>query len=299
MSCPKKINIVEVGPRDGFQSIEHWISTELKLEVIDELVKSNIKKIEFTSFVSPKAIEQMKDAKVIAETVIKKYKDIEFIALIPNLFGAKAAWNAGIKEIAYVISASESHNMANVKRTIEQSFEELVTLKKELPDMKIKVDIATAFGCPFEGDVTVEQIKKMIDKCLALNIDDICLCDTIGIANPVQMKNVLSELNQTYPRLEYSLHLHDTRGMGLANVLVALECGVTTFETAVGGIGGCPFAPGAAGNTSSEDMVNMLISMGIDTGINLEQLVKTAKLIEEKIKPNLTGRIVHIGSCSV
>lgn len=296
MEFPQNVKIVEVGPRDGFQNIKEWISTDLKLEIIDKLVKSNFKKIEITSFAHPKAIPQMKDAKEVVKNVLQKYKDydVEFNALVPNLYGAKAAWESGIREITYVISSSEAHNKANVNRTIEESFKELKTLKKELPDMKIKLDIATAFGCPFLGDIPVKQVVKLIQESIELQIDDVCLCDTIGIANPLQMQNALSEIKTVLPNKEFSLHLHDTRGMGLANTLAAMECGISVFESAVGGLGGCLFAPGAAGNTASEDLVFMMNSMNINTGIYLYKLLDAVKLVKKQIKPDLTSHLVYV-----
>ncbi|QNB48148.1 hydroxymethylglutaryl-CoA lyase [Thermanaerosceptrum fracticalcis] len=297
MELPESVMIVEVGPRDGFQNIKKWIPTDVKLEVIESLIAANIQKIEVTSFVSPKAIAQMQDAKDIVSKLLEKKVNIELNALVPNLTGAVAAWNAGIKEITYVISASEKHNMENVRRTIEESFGELAKLKESLPDMKIKLDIATAFGCPFLGDIPVEQVIKIIEQGLTLEVEEICLCDTIGVANPRQTGSLLKEVLERYPGVEFGLHFHDTRGMGLANVLVALQNGMTKFEAAIGGLGGCPFAPGAAGNIATEDLVNMLERMNVKTGIDLGKLLETAKLVKAKIMSELTGHMVNV--CSV
>jgi len=292
----KKIEIVEVGPRDGFQSISSWIPTELKLEIIDALIKSNFKKIEVTSFVSPKAIAQMKDAKEIMRYLVKKYenRNVIFNALVPNIFGAKAAFEAGVDEITYVISASTAHNIANVKRSREESFEELAEIKKLFPTLKIKFAIATVFGCPFDGDVSIDEIKWMVQKGLELEVDEICLADTIGIANPLQMHNVITQLQDNFKDVNFSLHIHDTRGMGLANVITAMQCGISKFESAVGGLGGCPFAPGAAGNIASEDLINMLHNMGISTGVNLEEVLSITKIIKDKIKPVLTSHMAYV-----
>ena len=302
MNLPKKIDIIEVGPRDGFQSISEWIPTKLKLEIIDNLIEANFKKIEVTSFVSPKAIAQMKDAKEIMSYLREKYKkrDVVFNALVPNLFGAKAAFESGVDEITYVISASEAHNRTNVKRRREESFGELAQIKKEFPTLKINFAIATVFGCPFDGDVLVSEVKWMIEKGLYVGVDKICLADTIGIANPLQMQNVLINLKKSFDIKNYGLHIHDTRGMGLANVLTAMDCGITKFESAVGGIGGCPFAPGAAGNIVSEDLINMLHNMNIQTGVNLQKVLDTAELIKDKIKPVLTSHMAYVrGECKV
>ncbi len=301
MKLPKSVEIIEVGPRDGFQSIKDWIPTELKLQIIDKLIKSNFKKIEITSFVHPKAIPQMKDAKELVESVLQSYVDldVEFVALVPNLFGAKAAYELGIKEVTYVISASEAHNKANVKRTPTESFEELRELREQFPNLKINLAIATVFGCPYEGNISIEQVKWMVQKALHVEVESITLADTIGVANPLQMHTVLTELKKDFQDVDFALHLHDTRGMGLANVITALECGVSRFESALGGLGGCPFAPGAAGNIASEDLVNMLESMDIKTDIKLDNLLVTVKTVQEKIKPILTSHMAYVDSCDI
>jgi hydroxymethylglutaryl-CoA lyase len=296
MNLPKKIDIVEVGPRDGFQSISDWISTELKIEIIDNLIDANFKKIEVTSFVSPKAIVQMKDAKEILNYLTNKYKkrEVVFNALVPNLFGAKAANEAGVDEITYVISASSSHNMANVRRSREDSFKELEEIKKLFPNLQIKFAIATVFGCPFDGEVDISEVKWMVEKGLNIGVDEICLADTIGVANPKQMDSVISSLKSDFHEVNFGLHIHDTRGMGLANVITAMRCGITRFESAVGGLGGCPFAPGAAGNIASEDLINMMHSMGVQTGIDLQKILDTAEGIKKDIKPVLTSHMAYV-----
>jgi len=296
MNLPKKIDIVEVGPRDGFQSISDWISTELKIKIIDNLIEANFKKIEVTSFVSPKAIAQMKDAKEILSYLINKYKkrDIVFNALVPNLFGAKVANEAGVDEITYVISASASHNMANVRRSREDSFKELKEIKRLFPNLQIKFAIATVFGCPFDGEVDRKEVEWMIEKGLDIGVDEICLADTIGVANPKQMHSVITSLKSEFNEVDFGLHIHDTQGMGLANVITAMQCGITRFESAVGGLGGCPFAPGAAGNIASEDLINMMHSMDVQTGIDLQKVLDTAEVIKKDIKQVLTSHMAYV-----
>lgn len=294
MKIPKSIEILEVGPRDGFQSLKEWIPTDLKLNIIDGLIQSNFKKIEITSFVHPKAIPQMKDAQDIVKYALENYKDTKIYALVPNIKGAKNAFDAGLNNITYVISVSESHNKANVNRTVNESFEELFKLKKELPELKIKLDLATVFGCPFLGYIPYQKINYAINKGLEANVDEICLCDTIGIANPLQMSELLENINRDFNDIHFSMHLHDTRGMGLANTLVAMDFGITEFETSLGGLGGCPFAPGAAGNIASEDLIFMLKSMNIKTGINLDQLLTTVSTIKGKVKNDLTGHLSYV-----
>ena len=295
MNLPKEVTIVEVGPRDGFQSIKEFIPTPLKLQIIEKLIEANFKKIEITSFVSPKAIPQMKDAKEIVSYLLEKYNDKKdiFHALVPNLYGAKAAYEAGLREITYVISTSISHNKANVRRTREESFDELKEIKNIFPEMKVKFAIATVFGCPYEGDIKIEEVKWMIQNGLDIGVDEFCLADTIGVANPLQIERVLSELKTDFNDIDFSLHLHDTRGMGLANVLSALQLGITKFESAVGGLGGCPFAPGAAGNIASEDLINMLENMDIQTDINLDKILSIIPTIKKDIKPVLTSHLAY------
>jgi len=290
----KNASIIEVCPRDGLQNLEAYVPTKNKLELINLLASANIKKIQVTSFVNPKAVPQMNDAGEIVKIVLKKYPEVQFTALVPNLRGAALAYEVGIREISYVISASEAHNLANVRRTIEQSFEDLKAIKKEFKELKIKVDIATAFGCPFDGEVPVNKVLDMIDQAIKVDVDQIFLADTIGVANPEQMSKVLDAVVEKYPNVAFGLHLHDTQGMGLANVLIAIQKGFGIFESAAGGLGGCPFAPGAAGNIATEDLVNMLEKMGINTDIDLDKLMKSVQYIKENIKENLSGHLANI-----
>jgi hydroxymethylglutaryl-CoA lyase len=299
MNLPKKVELIEVGPRDGFQSIKEWIPTEIKLEIIEGLIKAGFLRIEATSFVNPKSIPQMKDAQEIIKHLSEKYENkVELIALVPNLIGAKNARNAGVKAITYVISVSEKHNLANVKRTVNQSFDELKILRDELPEMKIKLDFATVFGCPHAGIVPVDDVLMCIQKAVDIGISEVCLCDTIGIANPLQVRNTITKVKERFPNLKIVLHFHDNRGMGMANVLAALTLGIDAFESTLGGLGGCPFTRGAAGLVASEDLVNMLENMGISTGINLSELLSTVNIVKSQIKPNISGHLANIGSCS-
>jgi len=289
-----KVKVVEVGPRDGFQNVKEYIPAETKLKIIDGLVNAGLQKIEITSFVSPKAIPQMQDAAQITETAVARYPDIELFALVPNLFGAKAAVAAGLKEITPVISLSASHNMANIRRTHEQSIEDLSKIRQELPDVKINLDIATAFGCPFEGEMPVDQLIKFIGKLRDLGIYAFTLCDTIGVAYPSLVETVFQRVKKEFPQDEFNAHIHDTRNMGILNSYLAILNGADSVQTSLGGLGGCPFAPGASGNTSTEDLVYMLNKSGFDTGIDFDKLLETAKLAKEKIDGNFSGHHIHI-----
>ena len=293
----REVLITEVCPRDGFQNIDKFIETETKIEIVDSLIQAGFKKIQVTSFVNPKAVPQMRDATEVAKHMISKYPDILFTALVPNLKGAQLASDCGIKEVSYVVSASERHNQENVRRSISESFDELKIIKSNLPHLRVKVDIATAFGCPFLGDIPLEQVEFMIDNSIQIGADEIFLADTIGIGNPMQVDRMLKVLKVKYPDLRFGFHMHDTRGMGLANIMVALQNGYDKFEAATGGLGGCPFAPGAAGNVATEDLINMLHSMEIRTGVDLNKLLDTTNIIKGKIKPELVSHMSNVSIC--
>ena len=283
-AMPARVTINEVGPRDGFQNVATFIPTNDKIAIIDSLIAAGLKNFELTSFVSPKAIPQLADSSDVCRTIIEKYADkINASALVPNLKGAQSAWNAGIREVACVISVSVAHNKANINRTHEESLAELAKIVESLPDMKVRVDLATAFACPFDGWIAIEAVYALTEKIVQLGISDIVLADTIGVATPDRVFQLSAGIKQKFPAVNFSLHIHDTRGMGLANTLSGLTAGITTYETSIAGLGGCPFAPGAAGNTATEDMVNMLSGMNIDTGVNLEKLIASVQLVTEKV----------------
>ncbi len=291
MGQKEKIQIIDVGPRDGFQNVKTLIDTETKLFIIEGLYQSGVRTMEVTSFVSPKAIPQMADAADVAKAVLSRYQDLRVIALVPNLRGAQNAWNAGIREAACVISASEAHNKANINRTVKESLEALEGICKALPDLEVHLDAATAFGCPFAGEVPKEAVLSLIGSARKLGINKVTLCDTIGVADPAQVKELLGEVAGRYPGLELTLHFHNTRGMGLANIFAATEMGIRSFETSVGGLGGCPFAPGADGNTATEDTVHMLEKMGYGTGIDLTKLLGVVEYVGRHVDAPVTGKM--------
>lgn len=278
----QKIIITDVCPRDGLQNICNWISTDDKKLVIDKLIAAGVTSLEVTSFVHPGIIPQMRDAAEIAGYALDKTAstDIKVMALVPNLRGAQNAINNGIKNINYVISASPEHNKANINRTPDESITELLEIINKIPEIQPALSIATAFGCPFSGAVSYEQIKRLINVATQHNINNITLCDTIGVANPQQVKILLAQIYQDFPEINLGLHMHNTHGVALANIYAAIISGVTRFETALGGLGGCPFAPGAAGNVPTEDVVNMLERLGLYTGISQQKLQEA--LIEVK-----------------
>ncbi|MBJ9162942.1 hydroxymethylglutaryl-CoA lyase [Citrobacter farmeri] len=285
------IQITEVGPRDGFQNIKTFIPTDLKIKIIDRLVEAGIGAMEITSMVSPKAIPQMRDAREVIQHVLTAHPHIIPSVLVPNVKGASLASEAGIKNINYVVSVSPAHNKANINRTHAESLEDLYNIRHTFTDMTITLSLATVFGCPFIGETSHETLMDMIKFADDLGISAITLCDTIGVANPTQTLSVLRGIQQKFPKMDIGLHLHNTHGMALACMFVGVQSGITRFETAVGGLGGCPFAPGAAGNAATEDAVNMFNRMGLDTGISLPDLLEIANLIRSTIEPTLLSSL--------
>lgn len=296
MVMPKNVRVVEVAPRDGFQMEKIFIPTETKIHTINSLLRCGFKKIEATSFISPKAIPQMKDAtEVIA--AIDRSEGVKIAALVPNPKGAENAALAGVDEMVTFVSASESHNKSNVNRTISESlegFSKVVEIAKG-DGIEVATGIAVAFGCPFEGDVSPEQVERIVESVLSYGIKAITLGDTTGMATPPIVQTTCEHLLKKFPHIDLSLHFHNTRGIGLVNVYAALQLGLTTFESSVAGLGGCPFAPGATGNVCTEDMVYMLQELGIETGIDLDRLINIAIDVEKIIGRTLPGQIMKSG----
>lgn len=272
-----KIEIYEVGPRDGFQNVDEYIPMETKLQIVEGLLNAGIKHIQLTSFVSPKAIPQLKDSRELASICLKKYPNMDFFALVPNLRGAEIAVETGMKWVSYVVSLSESHNLANINRSHEESLEELKKILMEHPKLDVCLDLATAFGCPFEGKKTEDDVLLFLEPYIDLGIGTVNLCDTIGIANPAQVRKTISRVKKDHPSLDLQIHIHDTRNMGMVNTLAAIECGVNKAQSTLGGLGGCPYAPGASGNLATEDLVYMLSEMGYETDIDIQKLIEIAK----------------------
>ena len=290
-AMPQSVQVVDITGRDGFQNVKDWIPTEMKITVLDQLAAAGVAKMEATSFVSPKAIPQMADAVQIVAHMREKHPEVALVALTPNLKGVQRAAECGVTEVSYIISASAAHNKANINRTHEESLADLAAIVATCPEVAITVSMPTVFGCPFEGEVPVSQVLRLLGECMKRGVKSATLCDTIGVGNPAQVQAVVTAVKESCPSLDFGAHFHDTHGMGLANTLAALQCGVSRFETAAGGLGGCPFAPGAAGNTSTEDMVNMLHRMGIATGIDLEKYLEAVATVKEHVNPRIPGRL--------
>ena len=272
-----KVELYEVGPRDGFQNVDEYIPLETKLGVIDGLMDAGMRHVQITSFVSPKAIPQMKDARELAEKCVGKYPDADFFALVPNRRGAEAAWESGITWVSYVVSLSESHNKANIRRTHEESYAGLQEIRSALPDLDVCLDLATAFGCPFEGMKWAEDVVPFLKSYIDNGIRTVNLCDTIGIANPAQVRRTIDAVRDAYPEVDLQIHIHDTRNMGMVNPLAAIERGVLKVQSTLGGLGGCPFAPGASGNLATEDLAFMLNEMGYELDVDVRKMIELAR----------------------
>ncbi len=290
----KEVKLVEIGPRDGFQNVKEFIPTDVKLNVLKGLVSAGYKKIQITSFVSEKAIPQMKDAREITDYMLENHSDLDLFALVPNYYGAKSAWETGLREITPVMSLSETHNQANVRRSHDESINELKKIRDDFPEMKITQDIATVFGCPYEGKMEVGPLLELIGRMGEIGIDAITLCDTIGVAYPAQVEEVLDCVYKNFPDYEFNFHVHDTRNMGILNSYISIQKGINSVQTSIGGLGGCPFAPGATGNTASEDLIYLLEHDGYDTGIDFSKVLETAKYMKENINGNFSGHHINI-----
>lgn len=291
----KKIDIIEVGPRDGFQNLKTYIPAEQKIAIIEELIDAGVRHMQITSFVSPTAIPQLRDANEVASAVLAKHPDLDLFALVPNFRGAQNARAAGLRKVTNVISLSTSHNMANIRRTHDQSFAELEKIVTELPDLEVSLDIATAFGCPFEGKQRdVEPLLAFEKRAYDLGIRTFNLCDTVGMADPKQVRDFIAATRESFPDVRLEIHIHDTRGMGIVCTLAGIEAGVDGVQSTLGGLGGCPFAPGASGNTSTEDLVFMLNEMGYDTGIDFKKILAAAKAEFQSIEGNYSGANIRV-----
>lgn len=294
----KKVHIMEVGPRDGFQSEKQFVPTETKIEVINALAHTGVPEIQVTSFVHPKAIPQFVDAEEVIAG-IEMVPGVSYRAMTPNMRGLERArpFRDRIDTVSFMLSVTESHNRANGNRTIDETLEEIAKMTKVAHEEGFTVSgsMICALGCPFEGQVGVDKLERIANSYLELGIRNMSIADTIGVANPKLVHNVVSHMLGKYPQVTWNLHLHNTRDMALANTLAALEAGMSRFDGGVGGLGGCPYAPGATGNIATEDMVNMLHGMGIETGIDLDKLLAVAKMHKEFIPHPLDSALLRAG----
>jgi len=294
-TLPTAVSIREVGPRDGLQN-EDPVPTADKVELLDALSGTGVKRIEAVSFVHPKAIPQMADADEVWAAA-RHDPDVHYSALVPNSRGAERALAAGFTEVEVVVSASDTHNRHNVNRSTDESLDDIAGLIDLLHSRgaSAEVIVATSFGCPYEGDVDPARVARIVDRVLADGADRIAFGDTTGMATPRRVTDVLEAVLAAHPGLPVLLHFHNTRGTGLANILTALEYGVTDFDASVGGLGGCPYAPGATGNVATEEVVHMLHDMGIDTGIDLDRLIEASTLAQRIVGKQLPSGVLRAG----
>ena len=299
-ALPDRVEIIEVGPRDGFQIQPAFIPTEDKIRIIHSLIAAGVRRMEVAAFVHPKAVPQMRDAAEVVRAI--EADGCECFVMVPNLKGAERAMESGTKMLNLVVSVSESHNRSNVRMSVEESlagFPPVIALAAQ-SGVTVRASVATVFGCPFEGNVPIDRVlwvgRALVDMgCVELN-----LCDTTGMANPRQVARVARAAYGAFPKTKLSMHFHNTRGAGAANLLAAMQNGIHSFESSFGGLGGCPFAPGAAGNVCTEDIVHMLHEMEIGTGIQLEALLDAVCDAEKILGFTFPGQVIKAGrSCEL
>ena len=286
--------VVEVGPRDGLQNEKVTIPTQAKIDYITALGDAGLRVIEAGAFVSPKWVPQMADSAEVYRN-IPKDPGVEYPVLVPNEKGLDRALDAGVTSIAIFTAASETFNKRNINMSIDESFTNYapVAVRARAEGIRVRGYVSTAFGCPYEGDVPPEKVLEVVARLLDLGCYEVSVGDTIGVGTPTQVQGVIGILLQVVPTSRLAMHFHDTRGTALANTLAALEMGIATFDASSGGLGGCPYAPGASGNLATEDLVYMLDRMGIDTGVDLNRLVRASAIIAPYLDHPLPGRYLQ------
>ncbi len=292
-----QVTVVEVGPRDGFQMEETFIPTALKIEIVNLLTRSGLRKIEVTSFVSPKVIPQLRDADVVMRE-IGRAPGVAYNALVPNLKGAERAATAGADTVRVVVCASETYNRRNVGMSIAESLADCDQVLGLAGNRQIGAEavIALAFGCPLEGPVPEARVLDLVAKLGAMGYREISIADSAGLASPLQVQRVAQRLREEFEGIHFSLHIHNTRGLGLANVLAAWQAGIDTFDSSLGGLGGCPVVAGGTGNIATEDLVNMFTEMGIYTGVDLEGVLQASRLMQDFLRRTLPSSVLKAGT---
>ncbi|WP_200932585.1 hydroxymethylglutaryl-CoA lyase [Pseudorhodoferax sp. Leaf267] len=292
----RRLFMQEVGMRDGLQMEQAFVPTEDKIALVNALSAAGLSKIEVTSFVSPSAIPALRDAEIVMREIARR-PGVVYTALVPNVRGAERAIEARTDELNLVMSCSATHNLANLRMTQEQSFAGLaqVIATAQAAQVPVNVSLSCVFGCPMEGDVAPEAVFGWVQRFVDLGVAGITLCDTTGMAFPTQVRQLAEQARQRWPGVLFTLHFHNTRGMGLANVLAGIAAGVDCYDTSLGGLGGCPYAPGASGNVCSEEIVHALQLMGYDTGVDLGLLIAAAERLPALIGHELPGQIVKAG----
>jgi hydroxymethylglutaryl-CoA lyase len=289
---PERVTVYEVGPRDGLQNEAETLSLEVRADFVDRLTEAGLPAIEVGSFVSPKAVPQLADTEELYRR-IHPASGVRYPALVPNEKGLDRALRAGVREIAVFTAASETFNRKNINAGVDESIERFrpVIARAKEEKLRVRAYVSTAFGCPYEGDVAPEAVREVVHKLLDLSVDEISIGDTIGVATPSDVYDVIEALYESgVTRGVLALHFHDTRGTALANVFAGLQCGVTTYDASAGGLGGCPYAPGASGNLATEDLLYLLEGLGIQTGVTLARVVEASRLLAQSLGHRPPGR---------
>ena len=285
----------EVVTRDGFQIEPNFIPTDAKVELINALSRCGYAKIEATSFVSPKAIPMLRDAEEVMNR-IDRVPGVEYTVLVPNLRGAERAVEARADELNLVMSTSETHNRANLRQSREDSFAGLASVIQWVDGKTpINISLSTSFGCPMEGDVPLSEVMRFAQRFADLGVRGLTICDTTGMAHPAQVEAMAQAMLKAFPQLQMTFHFHNTRGMGLTNVMAAARCGINRFDGSLGGLGGCPYAPGASGNISSEDAIHLLMCLGYDTGMDLDRLLDIGRGLPDVVGHGVPGQMIKAG----
>ena len=292
----RRIYMQEVGTRDGLQMEQAFVPTEDKIALVNALSAAGLAKIEVTSFTSPTAIPALRDAEIVMRE-IERRPGVVYTALVPNLRGAERAIESKTDELNLVMSVSETHNLANLRMTRAQSFASLAQVvgMAQAANVEVNVSLSCVFGCPMEGDVAEAEVFGLVQRFADLGVGGITLCDTTGMAYPSQVAHTTAAARARWPGMDFTLHFHNTRGMGLANVLAAIDAGADRFDASLGGLGGCPYAPGASGNVCSEEIVHALQLMGFDTGVDLPALIAAAERLSGLIGHDIPSQIVKAG----
>lgn len=292
---PSKATVYEVGPRDGLQNEPVTVATPDKLRLIGALVDAGLKRIEVSSFVAARWIPQLADAEVVVASLKKTHPTLKLSALVPNMRGLERALGAGIDEVCVFLSVTESHSRKNINKTVAEAIATAreVSEAANKANKPVRAYVSTVWGCPFEGVVPLDRVVTVVKQISDIGFSELSLGDTIGVGTPKQTEAILGAVSKIVPKEMVALHLHDTRGTALANALVGLSMGYTTFDASIGGLGGCPYAPGAAGNLATEDLLYMLDGLGVATGVDLAKLVAAGALAQELIGRKLSGKYLQ------
>ncbi|WMJ84612.1 hydroxymethylglutaryl-CoA lyase [Oscillospiraceae bacterium LTW-04] len=299
MNMPKSITVCEVGLRDGLQNEKAVLRTEQKLALLDKIQEAGVWLIEIGSMVNPKAVPQMADTGEVYQK-LEKRPDAEYRVLVLNQKGLERAVEVGMKKVKITLSVSEAHQRANANSTPLEMFEKFAPMAEYAAAHGVTLSgaMATSFGCPFEGKIPIERIKAVTAEFRKIGITELSMSDTTGMANPALVYRQCIEMQEAFPEVMWNLHFHNTRGMGLANVLAGMQAGVTRFDASLGGLGGCPFAPGATGNIATEDLLHMCGEMGIETGVDLDKMIAAAHELQDMVGHSLPGAVLKAGKVS-